>query len=48
MVSREETQHVATLIPNAEFYLLENTIHPIDKLDFRRVAELIEFKISAL
>jgi pimeloyl-ACP methyl ester carboxylesterase len=45
MVSREETQHVASLIPNAEFYLLENTIHPIDKLDFERVAELIEVKI---
>lgn len=47
MVTREETQHVASLIPNAEFYLLENTVHPIDKLDFVRVAELIELKISA-
>jgi pimeloyl-ACP methyl ester carboxylesterase len=46
MVSREETQHIAALIPSAEFYLLENTIHPIDKLDFEKVAELIEDKIN--
>lgn len=45
MVNREETQHVASLIPNAEFYLLENTVHPIDKLDFEKVAELIRDKI---
>ncbi|MBI3134121.1 MAG: alpha/beta hydrolase [Bacteroidetes bacterium] len=44
MVSREETEHVAGLIPNASFYLLENTIHPIDKLDFERVVKLIEEK----
>lgn len=41
MVTREETQHVAALIPGAEFYLLENTIHPVDKLDMQRMAKLI-------
>lgn len=46
MVSREETLHVASLIPNAQFYILENTVHPIDKLDFEKVAELIESKIN--
>lgn len=46
MVTREETEHVASLIPNAEFYILENTIHPIDKLDFERVAELIELRLD--
>lgn len=46
MVTREETRHIGSLIPNAEFYLLENTIHPIDKLDFERVAELIEKRVN--
>lgn len=38
MVTREETQHIAKMIPNAEFYLLENTIHPIDKLNIEQMA----------
>jgi len=44
MVTAEETQYIAEIIPNAEFYLLENTIHPIDKIDFEKVA----FQICAL
>lgn len=46
MVTREETQHVAGLIPNAAFYLLEKTIHPVDKLDLVRVANLIAEKTA--
>jgi pimeloyl-ACP methyl ester carboxylesterase len=46
MVSREETQQVTALIPNAQFYLLENTIHPVDKLDFEKVAKLIQEKTA--
>lgn len=46
MVTREETQHVVGLIPNAAFYLLEKTIHPMDKLDVVRVANLIAEKTA--
>jgi len=41
MVTREETQHVVSLIPHAAFYLLDDTAHPIDKLDFGRMARFI-------
>jgi pimeloyl-ACP methyl ester carboxylesterase len=41
MVTREETEHVARTIPGAEYYILENTIHPVDKIDFTQVADRI-------
>jgi pimeloyl-ACP methyl ester carboxylesterase len=41
MVTREETEHAARTIPRAEFYMLENTIHPIDKIDMNRLAQTI-------
>ncbi len=33
MVTREETEHVVSRLPNAEFMVLENTEHPIEKVD---------------
>lgn len=41
MVTQDETKRVASLIKNAEFYLLENTVHPIDKIDVKKLNDLI-------
>lgn len=41
MVSLEETQHIAKLIPNSGIEILENTPHPIDKVDSQVLADLI-------
>jgi pimeloyl-ACP methyl ester carboxylesterase len=41
MVSRDETLRIAELISNAEFELLEDTVHPIDRVDVARLAALI-------
>jgi pimeloyl-ACP methyl ester carboxylesterase len=45
MVTQDETKRVASLIKNAEFYLLENTVHPIDKVDLTKLAGLIKEKV---
>jgi pimeloyl-ACP methyl ester carboxylesterase len=44
MVSRDETMRIAELISNAEFELLEDTVHPIDRVDVARLAALISRK----
>ncbi|MBK8953990.1 MAG: alpha/beta fold hydrolase [Saprospiraceae bacterium] len=41
MVSLEETLATAGIIPNAQFKLLENTIHPIEKVDTKKIADLL-------
>ena len=33
MVTREETENASNLIVGSEFKLLENTPHPIDRVD---------------
>ena len=47
MVTREETEQVANAIPRAKFYLLPETIHPIDKVDLNKVAGKIREFISS-
>lgn len=47
MVTRQETESTAAKIPGAQFYLLPNAPHPIDKLDFEEIAELIHKKTAA-
>lgn len=42
MVSREETNKVDQLLPNSEFFLLENTPHPFEKVDHSNVAGLVK------
>jgi hypothetical protein len=37
----EETERIKDMIPHAEFELLEDTVHPIDRLDVARLAALI-------
>lgn len=44
MVSREETERIKDIIPHAEFELLEDTVHPIDRADVARLAALITKK----
>lgn len=41
MVSSAETSKIVELIPNAEFELLEDTVHPIDRVDMLKLANLI-------
>lgn len=41
MVSQEETKRVANWIKNSEFYLLENTIHPIEKVSVEKLIDVI-------
>ena len=41
MVSREETERIKDMIPHAEFELLEDTVHPIDRVDVLKLAQLI-------
>lgn len=41
MVTQQETKRIVSLIKNAEFYLLENTVHPIDKIDVNKLNDLI-------
>ena len=44
MVSREETERIKDMITHAEFELLEDTVHPIDRVDVARLAALISKK----
>ena len=44
MVSREETERIKDMITHAEFELLEDTVHPIDRVDVARLAALITKK----
>jgi pimeloyl-ACP methyl ester carboxylesterase len=47
MVTLEETQRVAEALPNAQFKLMENTPHPIEKVNFTSLAdELRSFFIA--
>lgn len=41
MVSREETTAVQQQLPNADFQLLQNTAHPIEKADIHLLASVI-------
>ncbi|MBK9190117.1 MAG: hypothetical protein IPM77_00730 [Crocinitomicaceae bacterium] len=41
MVTQEETKRIVSLIDHAEFYLLENTVHPIDRIDLNKVVKWI-------
>ena len=41
MVSAEETEQVAKGIPNAQVVRLEQTPHPIDKVELARLVEFI-------
>lgn len=44
MVSVEETTSAANAIPNCNFIILENTIHPMEKVDSKKLATvLIQF-----
>jgi len=33
MVSRDETEHAALMLPHGKFHLFENTLHPIEKVN---------------
>lgn len=44
MVSREETERIKDMIPHAEFELLQDTVHPIDRVNVNILAELISRK----
>lgn len=44
MVTVDETMRIVDLIPNAEFVLIEDTVHPIDKVDVAKLAALITKK----
>ncbi|NCU03301.1 MAG: alpha/beta hydrolase [Chitinophagaceae bacterium] len=41
MVTKEETTAVQQRLPNAEFQLLQNTAHPIEKTDLQQLASVI-------
>ncbi|MBE7440885.1 MAG: hypothetical protein HS119_00320 [Flavobacteriales bacterium] len=44
MVTLEETMAVANAIPNALFYQLHNSKHPIEKVDLQQLThEIIDF-----
>jgi pimeloyl-ACP methyl ester carboxylesterase len=40
MADRKYSEEVATFLPNGEFQLLENTPHPIEKVDFKKLVDL--------
>jgi pimeloyl-ACP methyl ester carboxylesterase len=42
MVSRKESENAAAALPNGQFLLLENTDHPIEKVDFIKLAGVIQ------
>lgn len=46
MVSREESEAMTSILPNAEFILLENWEHPIEKLDQQALADLIHRRLN--
>lgn len=41
MVTVEETMKIVELIPDASFYLLEKTAHPIDKINLNKLKEVM-------
>lgn len=41
MADRNYSQHVASFLPNGNFHLLENTPHPIEKVDLKKLIDLI-------
>ena len=41
MVTRDETEHAALMIPHGKFHLLENTPHPIEKVNPHLLASII-------
>lgn len=41
MVTKEETTAVQQQVPNADFQLLQNTAHPIEKTDLQQLASVI-------
>lgn len=41
MVDRAYSQKVSTLLPNAEFHLLANIPHPIEKVNVDEILKLI-------
>ena len=41
MVTREETEAVQKALPNSRFQLLEQTAHPIEKVNIAVLAEII-------
>ena len=41
MVTREETEQMQGLIPNAEFKVLPNVQHPIQQIDPKVIADLL-------
>jgi esterase/lipase len=44
MVTRDETEHTALMLPNGKFHLFENTLHPIEKVNPQLLKrELISF-----
>jgi pimeloyl-ACP methyl ester carboxylesterase len=44
MVSRDETENAALMLPHGKFHLFENTLHPIEKINPQLIkAELISF-----
>lgn len=45
MVTRVETEQVANALSNGRFYILENTIHPIDKVDAMLIISKIKSSI---
>lgn len=40
MADRKYSEAVATFLPNGEFKLLENTLHPIEKIDLKKMVDL--------
>ncbi len=41
MVSIEESKSVATALPNGHLKIIENLVHPIDKIDFNVLSKII-------
>ncbi len=41
MVTKEETQNATLSLPNGKFHLLENTVHPIEKVNHHLISQTI-------
>ncbi len=41
MVTKDETEHTALMIPNGKFHLLPNTPHPIEKADANLISSFL-------
>jgi pimeloyl-ACP methyl ester carboxylesterase len=42
MADHQYSEEVASYLPNGKFYLLDNTPHPIEKVDFKKLPEFFQ------